>query len=100
MTPGKIVRKRAAKMKNYNLFSVESKYEQKAGFFSAIMSIASEFYPVIGGWAEEAIGKSGNGHDHGKWGHKVSEIHLLEGDGLYLSPLFHPKEGYYDELWI
>ena len=36
----------------------------------------------------------------GKHGHRVSEIHLLDGGGLYLSPLFCPEEKEYDELWM
>ena len=72
------------------------------------MSVASKILPtlltglasgVIGGLAEKAITKSGSGLYLGKRGRGVSEIHLVEGGGLYLSPLFHPEEDY-DGLWM
>ena len=58
---------------------------------------------VIGGLAEKAItksgDKSGSGLYLGKRGRGVSKINLVEGSGLYLSPLFHPEEDY-DGLWM
>ena len=61
------------------------------------MSMASKVLPtlltglasgLIGGLAEKAITKSGSGLYLGKRGRGVSEIHLVEGGGLYLSPLW------------
>ena len=54
---------------------------------------------LIGGLAEKANSKSGSGLYLGKRGRGVSKIHLVEGGGLYLSPLFHPGEDY-DGLWM
>ena len=73
------------------------------------MSMASKVLPtlltglasgLIGGLAERAVTKSGSGLYLGKRGRGVSEIHLVEGGGLYLSPLFHPAENYDDGLWM
>ena len=75
----------------------------EGGFLSPIMSIASKVLPTLltGGLAEKAISKSGSGLYLGKRGRGVSEIHLVEGGGLYLSPLFHPEEDQdYDGLWM
>ena len=79
--------------------------QHEGGFLSAILSVASKVLPtlltgVIGGLAEKAISKSGSGLYLGKRGRGVSEIHLVEGGGLYLSPLFHPEEEDYDGLWM
>ena len=46
---------------------------------------------VIGGLAERAISKSGTGPYLAKRGHGCVEISLVEGGGLYLSPLFIRK---------
>ena len=74
------------------------------------MSVANKLFPtlltglasgVIGGLAEKAISKSGSGLYLGKRGRGISEIHLVEGGGLYLSPLFYPEEDQdYDGLWM
>ena len=88
---------------------VRANVEHEGGFLSAIMSIASKVLPtlltslasgLIGGLAEKAITKSGSGLFLGKRGRGVSEIHLVEGGGLYLSPLFYPEEEDYDGLWM
>ena len=54
---------------------------------------------LIGGLAEKANSKSGSGLYLGKRGRGVSKIHLVEGGGLYLSPLLHPGKDY-DGLWM
>ena len=53
---------------------------------------------LIGGLAEKAISK-GSGLYLGKRGRGVSQIHMVEGGGLYLSPLFYPNEDY-DGLYV
>ena len=72
------------------------------------MAMASKVLPtlltgltsgVIGGLAEKAISK-GSGLYLGKRGRGVSQIHLVEGGGLYLSPLFYPDEDDYDGLYM
>ena len=71
------------------------------------MSMATKVLPtlltglasgVIGGLAEKAISK-GSGLYLGKRGRGVSQIHPVDGGGLYLSPLFYPKE-YHDGLYM
>ena len=71
------------------------------------MAMASKVLPtlltglasgVIGGLAEKAISK-GSGLYLGKHGRGVTQIHLVEGGGLYLSPLFYPEEDY-DGLYM
>ena len=88
---------------------VKANVQHEGGFLSAIMSMASKVLPtlltglasgLIGGLAERAVTKSGSGLYLGKRGRGVSEIHLVEGGGLYLSPLFHPAENYDDGLWM
>ena len=88
---------------------VKANVQHEGGFLSAIMSMASKVLPtlltglasgLIGGLAEKAITKSGSGLYLGKRGRGVSEIHLVEGGGLYLSLLFHPTEDYDDRLWM
>ena len=53
---------------------------------------------VIGGLTEKAI--KGSGLYLAKRGRGVSQIHLVEGGGLYLSPLFHPAKDDYDGLYL
>ena len=88
---------------------VRANVQHEGGFLSAIMSIASKVLPtlltglasgLISGVAEKAITK-GSGLFLGKRGRGVSEIHLVEGGGLYLSPLFYPRgEEDYHRLWM
>ena len=116
LTPGQLIKMRNAKNEGkksiilrFSRKQVRANVQHEGGFLSAIMSIASKVLPtlltglasgLIGGLAEKAITK-GSGLYLGKRGRGVSEIHLVEGGGLYLSPLFHPKEeGNYDGLWM
>ena len=111
LTPGQILKMENAKNvgKNQLLFAlVENNYEHhEGGFLSALMAMASKVLPtlltglasgVIGGLAEKAISK-GSGLYLGKHGRGVTQIHLVEGGGLYLSPLFYPEEDY-DGLYM
>ena len=116
LTPGQIIKMRNAKNEGkktiilrFSRQQVRANVEHEGGFLSAIMSVASKVLPtlltglasgLIGGLAEKAITKSGSGLFLGKRGRGVSEIHLVEGGGLYLSPLFHPEEEDYDGLWM
>ena len=116
LTPGQIIKMRNAKNEGkktiilrFSRKQVRANVEHEGGFLSAIMSVASKVLPtlltglasgLIGGLAEKAITKSGSGLFLGKRGRGVSEIHLVEGGGLYLSPLFHPEEEDYDGLWM
>ena len=116
LTPGQIIKMKNAKMEGkksitlrFSRKQIQANVQHEGGFLSAILSVASKVLPtlltglasgVIGGLAEKAIGKSGSGLYLGKRGRGVSEIHLVEGGGLYLSPLFHPEEEDYDGLWM
>ena len=116
LTPGQIIKMRDARNKGKKTMTfrfspkqVNANVQHEGGFLSAIMSMASKVLPtlltglasgLIGGLAEKAITKSGSGLYLGKRGRGVSEIHLVEGGGLYLSPLFHPAEDYDDGLWM
>ena len=113
LTPGQIIKmenaKRAGKKSIIFRFSrkqVRSNVKHEGGFLGALMAMAAKVLPtlltglasgVIGGLAEKAIGKSGSGLYLGKRGRGVSQIHLVEGGGLYLSPLFYPGEEDYDD---
>ena len=116
LTPGQIIKMRNAKNEGkksiilrFSRKQVRANVQHEGGFLSAIMSMASKVLPtlltglasgLIGGLAERAVTKSGSGLYLGKRGRGVSEIHLVEGGGLYLSPLFHPAEDYDDGLWM
>ena len=117
LTPGQIIKMKNAKMEGkksitlrFSRKQVRANVQHESGFLSAILSVASKVLPtlltglasgVIGGLAEKAISKSGSGLYLGKRGRGVSKIHLVEGGGLYLSPLFHPEEDQdYDGLWM
>ena len=116
LTPGQIIKIQNAKIEGkkaiilrFSRKQVRANVQHEGGFLSAIMSVASKVLPtlltglasgLIGGLAEKAITKSGSGLFLGKRGRGVSEIHLVEGGGLYLSPLFHPEEEDYDGLWM
>ena len=113
LTPGQIIKmgnaKRAGKRSVIFRFSrkqVRANVQHEGGFLGALMAIASKVLPtlltglasgVIGGLAEKAI--RGSGLYLGKRGRGVSQIHLIEGGGLYLSPIFHPEEDH-DGLYM
>ena len=115
LTRGQIIRMQKARSQGkktitlrFSRKQVQANVQHEGGFLSAIMSVASKVLPtlltglasgLIGGLAEKAITKSGSGLYLGKRGRGVSKIHLVEGGGLYLSPLFHPEEDY-DGLWM
>ena len=114
LTPGQVVKMEYARKlgkKSMTLrFSrrqVRANVKHEGGFLSALAAMATKVLPtlltglasgVIGGLAEKAISK-GSGLYLGKRGRGVSRIHLVEGGGLYLSPLFYPEEDY-DGLYM
>ena len=114
LTPGQIIKmedaKRAGKKSMIFRFSrrhVRANVHHEGGFLGALMSMAAKVLPtlltglasgVIGGLAEKAISK-GSGLYLGRKGRGVSQIHLVEGGGLYLSPLFYPEEDH-DGLYM
>ena len=114
LTPGQVIKMEYARKlgkKSMTLrFSrrqVRANVKHEGGFLSALAAMATKVLPtlltglasgVIGGLAEKAISK-GSGLYLGKHGRGVSQIHLVEGGGLYLSPLFYPEEGY-DGLYM
>lgn len=113
LTPGQIIimenAKRFGKKSVIFRFSrkqVRANVKHEGGFLGTLMAMAAKVLPtlltglasgVLGGLAEKAI--KGSGLYLGKRGRGVSQIHLVEGGGLYLSPLFHP-EGDYDGLYM
>ena len=114
LTPGQIVKMENAKNSGqksitfrFSRRQVRANVRHEGGFLSALAAMATKFLPtlltglasgVIGGLAEKAISK-GSGLYLGKRGRGVSQIHLVEGGGLYLSPLFHPENDY-DGLYM
>ena len=114
LTPGQIIKMENAKKKGqksitfrFSRKQVRANVKHEGGFLSALMAIAAKALPtlltglasgVIGGLAEKAISK-GSGLYLGKRGRGVSQIHMVEGGGLYLSPLFYPTEDY-DGLYV
>ena len=77
-----------------------SSYE--GGFLATLISMASKILPtllgglatgVIGGLTEKAI-SSGSGLFLSKRGRGSTQIHLVEGGGLYLSPIHNNDEDY------
>ena len=114
LTPGQIIKMEQAKNNGkssiifrFSRRQVRANVRHEGGFLSALMAMASKVLPtlltglasgVIGGLAEKAITK-GSGLYLGKRGRGVSRIHLVEGGGLYLSPLFYPKENH-DGLYM
>ena len=85
---------------------VRANVQHEGGFLATLLSMASKVLPtllgglatgVIGGLAEKAI--KGSGLYLEKRGRGVCQIHLVEGGGLYLSPLFYPEEDY-DGLYM
>ena len=114
LTPGQIIimenAKKAGKKSVILRLSrrqVRANVKHEGGFLGALMSMAATVLPtlltglasgVLGGLAEKAISK-GSGLYLGKRGRGVSQIHLVEGGGLYLSPIFHPEEDY-DGLYM
>jgi len=114
LTPGQIIimenAKKAGKKSVIFRFSrrqVRANVKHEGGFLGALMAMAAKVLPtlltglasgVIGGLAEKAISK-GSGLYLGKRGRGVSQIHMVEGGGLYLSPLFYPEEDH-DGLYM
>ena len=114
LTPGQIIKMENAKklgkktiIFRFSQKQIRANIKHEGGFLTALMSMATKVLPtlltglasgVIGGLAEKAISK-GSGLYLGKRGRGVSQIHLVEGGGLYLSPLFYPKE-YHDGLYM
>ena len=77
----------------------------EGGFLSMLASLAARFLPtllgglatgVIGGLTEKAI--SGSGLYLSKRGRGCAQVHLVEGDGLYLSP--ENGQGLHDGLYF
>ena len=114
LTPGQIIKmenaKKAGKKSVALRFSrkqVHANVQHEGGFLGMLAAMAAKVLPtllpglasgVIGGLAEKAI--SGSGLYLGKRGRGVSRIHLVDGGGLYLSPIFHPEEEDYDGLYM
>ena len=114
LTPGQIVKFKNAKNEGKKEISlrfsrkqVKANLRHEGGFLGTLLSMAAKVLPtllgglatgVIGGLTEKAI--KGSGLYLGKKGRGVSQIHLVEGGGLYLSPLFHPTEDDYDGLYL
>ena len=82
---------------------IRANTSHEGGFLSGLISIASKVLPtllgglatgVISGLAEKAISKSGSGLFLSKRGYGCSQIHFVEGGGLYLSP---PQAGLADD---
>ena len=114
LTPGQIIKFENAKNEGKKEISlrfsrkqVKANLRHEGGFLGTLLSMAAKVLPtllgglatgVIGGLTEKAI--SGSGLYLGKRGRGVSRIHLVEGGGLYLSPLFQPEEEDYDGLYL
>ena len=114
LTPGQIIKMENAKgagkksiIFRFSRRQVRANVHHEGGFLGALMSMAAKVLPtlltglasgVIGGLAEKAISK-GSGLYLGRKGRGVSQIHLVEGGGLYLSPLFYPEEDH-DGLYM
>ena len=100
LTPGQIIKMRNAKMEGKKSIILRFSRKQIRANVKILPTLLTGLASgVIGGLAEKAITKSGSGLYLGKRGRGLSEIHLVEGGGLYLSPLFHPEEDY-DGLWM
>ena len=116
LTAGQIIKMANAKRNGdksvifrFSRKQVRANVKHEGGFLGTLISMATKFLPplltglasgVIGGLAEKAISKSGSGLYLGKKGRGVSQIHIVEGGGLYLSPIFHPEEEDYDGLYM
>ena len=116
LTKGQIIKmdeaKKAGKKDILLRFSrkqVQANLQHEGGFLATLAGLATKFLPtllgslatgVIGGLAERAISKSGTGLYLSKRGRGCSEINLVEGGGLYLSPLFNPEDDEYEGLFI
>ena len=112
-TPGQIIKMENARnigkksiIFRFSRKQVRANVKHEGGFLTGLMAMASKFLPtllgglasgVIGGLAEKAITK-GSGLYLGKHGRGATKIHLIEGGGLYLSPLFHDEN--YDGLYM
>ena len=106
LTKGQMIKMESAKQlgKKYILLrfsrrQIRANTAHEGGFLSTLIGLASKILPtllgglatgVIGGLAEKAISgrgtESGSGLFIAKRGRGTSEIHIVEGGGLYLSP--------------
>jgi len=114
LTPGQIIKMENAKnvgkksiIFRFSRRQVRANVQHEGGFLGALMAMAAKVLPtlltglasgVIGGLVEKALSK-GSGLYLGRRGRGASQIHLVEGGGLYLSPLFYPEEDY-DGLYM
>ncbi len=114
LTPGQVINMENAKKTGkksiifcFSRRQVRANVRHEGGFLGALLAMAAKVLPtlltglasgVIGGLAEKAISK-GSGLYLGKRGRGVSQIHVVEGGGLYLSPLSYPDEDY-DGLYV
>ena len=113
LTEGQIIKLRNARNEGkksiifrFSRKQVRANVQHEGGFLATLMSLAAKVLPtllgglatgVIGGLAEKAI--AGSGLYLAKRGRGVSQIQLVEGGGLYLTPLFYPEEDY-DGLYM
>ena len=116
LTPGQLIKMRNAKNEGkksiilrFSRKQVRANVQHEGGFLSTILAVASKVLPTLltglatgalSGLVEKAITKKGSGLYLSKRGRGVSEIHLVEGGGLYLSPPFFPKVDYPHGLWM
>ena len=114
LTPGQITSMGNAKRRGkksvtfrFSRRQVRANVQHEGGFLGTLMAMAAKVLPtlltglasgVIGRLAEKAISK-GSGLYLGRRGRGVSQISLVEGGGLYLSPLFYPEEDH-DGLYM
>ena len=111
LTKGQIIKideaKRGGKKDILLRFSrkqVRANLQHEGGFLAGLAGLATKILPtllgslatgVIGGLVERSISKkSGTGLFLAKRGRGCTEINLIEGGGLYLSPLFYPEDDY------
>ena len=82
---------------------IRANSSHEGGFLATLISMASKILPtllgglatgVIGGLTEKAISSSGSGLFLSKRGRGSAQIHLVEGGGLYLSPIHDDNEPY------
>lgn len=114
LTPGQILKMHHAKndgkksiILRFSRKQVRANLHHEGGFLATLMSMAAKVLPtlltglatgVLSGLTEKAI--SGSGLYLGKKGRGVSKITMVEGGGLYLSPLFYPEDEDYDGIWL
>ena len=107
LTSGQLIKMQRAKAMGKGSVSLQMSRKQvrsnikfEGGFLGALMGLATKVLPtllsglasgLISSGVEKAI-SSGNGLYLSRHGHGTAKIHLVEGDGLYLTP--HKDEGY------